>query len=175
MLKVGDKVRPVDEADVYIVTKLSEALVFAMDEHGFEHEFLPNEVVPVIAQNMLSFNLEADARHKKAADKTEKISQPHPKNLRKSYLEYDLHAGVLLGNTAGMSNHQILTEQLDFACEMLDKARRNNDQFIVFVHGKGKGRLRQELQRMLAGMEKVEFYDADFSKYNLGATEVRLL
>lgn len=175
MLKIGDKFRPVDEADVYTVTRLLEGVIIATDEHGFEHEFLPNEVVPVIAQNMLSFKLEADARNKKEADKIDKISQPHPKNLRKSYLEYDLHAGVLIGNTAGMSNHQILTEQLDFAREMLDKARRNNDQFIVFVHGKGKGRLRQELHRMLSGMEKIEFYDADFSKYNLGATEVRLL
>jgi hypothetical protein len=174
MFYIGQKVRPVEEADIYTVTQITNDYIIAVDGDGFAYEFLTKEVVPHSAENLLSFKLEQDARYKLAADQTEKKSQPHIRNQKKSYVEYDLHAGVLLGSTAGMSNHEILTEQLAFAKEMLEKARRNNDMYVVLIHGKGKGRLRSELHKLLAGMDKLDFYDADFRTYNLGATEVHL-
>lgn len=172
MIKVGQRIRPIDEAEVYIVVSVENHSISAHDEHGFEYTFRLNEVVSVEEMPLSAVDFHPVATIKKEADK--KASIKHQKNLKKKFVEYDLHAGVLLGNTAGLSNHQILTEQIEFAREMIEKAKRNNDQFVVFVHGKGKGRLRQELHRLLAGIENIEFYDADFSKYSLGATEVRL-
>lgn len=175
MLTIGTRVRPIEEADVYVVTEVSGSTITAKDEHGFSYQFQENELVPVLENSAMRAALRFDAVQKKEADRIEKPSQPHQKNRPKNYVEIDLHAGVLIGNTAGMSNHQILTEQLEYAREMLEKARRNGDFYVVFVHGKGKGRLRSELHKMLAGIEKIEFFDAEYSRFSSGATEVRLL
>jgi hypothetical protein len=175
MYKPGTRIKPVEEADVYIITAVNGTTITAEDEHGFSYQFQENEVVPVLDNSLFRAALRFDAVQKKEADRTEKPSQPHQKHRPKNYVEVDLHAGVLLGSTAGMSSHQILTEQLEYAREMLDKARRNGDFYVVFVHGKGKGRLRSELQKMLSGMEKLEFFDAEYSRFSSGATEVRLL
>ena len=174
MLVVGQKVQLVDEVGVFTVIAISGEEVSVRDEHDFDYVYDAADLVPITTHAFMETALRVDAMHKKEVDQTQKSSQQHSKNKKKHFVEYDLHAGVLLGNTAGMSNHQILTEQLDYAREMLDKARRNNDEFVVFVHGKGKGRLRGELHRMLAGIERIEFYDADYARYSNGATEVRL-
>jgi hypothetical protein len=175
MLKSGMKVRPIDESDYYTVLSVNENIVFAEDEHGFTFEFKAADVVPVMEFSPMKAAIRFDAVPKKEADTVEHTSQQHQKNRPRNYVEVDLHAGVLLGNTAGMTPHQILTEQLDYARERIETARRNGDFYIVFVHGKGKGRLRQELHKMLAGIERIEFYDADYSRFSFGATEVRLL
>ena len=175
MITPGTKVRPIEEAEIYVVTEISGTTVTAVDEHGFNYQFEAADLVPVLENSPMRAALRFDAVHKKEADRVEKPSQPHQKNRPKNYVEFDLHAGVLLGNTAGMSNHRILTEQLEYAREMLEKARRNGDFYVVFVHGKGKGRLRSELHKMLAGIEKIEFFDAEYSRFSSGATEVRLL
>ena len=175
MYKIGTRVKPIEEAEAYVVTAVDGTTITAEDEHGFSYQFQENELVPVLETSPITVSLRFDAVQKKEADRVEKASQPHQKHRPKNYVEVDLHAGVLLGSTAGMSNHQILTEQLEYAREMLDKARRNGDFYVVFVHGKGKGRLRSELQKMLSGMEKLEFFDAEYSRFSSGATEVRLL
>lgn len=173
MFKVGDIVSPVDEPGRFTVVRTGSIEVDVEDEHGFPHTYPTNRLVLV--------------RHELGAmvgkvpvDKTKSVSRgrqskKHIKNRKKDWLEYDLHAGVLIGNTAGMSNHEILTEQLDYAREMIEKARRGSDRYLVFVHGKGKGKLRKELHHMLSGIAKIQFYDAEYSRYSGGATAVELL
>ncbi|MEX0273541.1 MAG: Smr/MutS family protein, partial [Flavobacteriaceae bacterium] len=42
----------------------------------------------------------------------------------------------------------------------------------VFIHGVGEGVLREELQYLFRRYDNVEYYDADYQQYGLGATEV---
>jgi dsDNA-specific endonuclease/ATPase MutS2 len=42
---------------------------------------------------------------------------------------------------------------------------------MVFIHGKGEGVLKLELEYLLKRYN-VKFYDANYQKYGLGATEV---
>ena len=48
-------------------------------------------------------------------------------------------------------------------------------QRIVFIHGVGEGVLKAELDFMFGRYDNIKFYDADYSKYGLGATEVYIL
>jgi len=57
------------------------------------------------------------------------------------------------------------TKQLEFAI-------RKKIQRVVFIHGVGEGVLKLELQYLFKHYDNLKFYDADYQKYGLGATEV---
>lgn len=173
MFKPGDIVSPIDEPGRFTVVRCGLDAVEVEDEHGFPYTYQVHEVV--LVRHELGAMIGKVPNDTSANTTRKKPSKKHIKNRKKDWLEYDLHAGVLIGNTAGMSNHEILTEQLDYAREMIEKARRGSHRHLVFVHGKGKGKLRKELHHMLSGIAKIQFYDAEYSRYSGGATAVELL
>ena len=86
-------------------------------------------------------------------------------------MEVDLHINQLIDSTRGMDNFDILTIQLDTAKHKLEFAIRNRIRRVVFIHGVGEGVLKTELE-YLFNKYHVDFYDAPYQKYGLGATEV---
>ena len=66
----------------------------------------------------------------------------------------------------------MLNIQLDAAKRQLDFAIKKRIQKVVFIHGVGEGILKEELQYLFKKYENLKFYDADYQKYGLGATEV---
>lgn len=71
-----------------------------------------------------------------------------------------------------MSNHEMLNLQLDTARHKLEFAMRKRIQKVVFIHGVGEGVLKMELDYLLSRYSNLKYYDADYKKYGLGATEV---
>ena len=72
-----------------------------------------------------------------------------------------------------MGNHEILQVQLKHFQKNLDEAITNRYYKIVFIHGVGNGRLKQEIVAILKNHNKeVSFQDGDYKKYGFGATEV---
>ncbi len=88
--------------------------------------------------------------------------------------EVDLHIEELTDHYKHLTNGEIVDIQLRHARTIIDKARKNKINKIVFIHGKGKGTLRQELLHLLIGYTFLEYYDASFKRYGGGATEVRI-
>lgn len=172
-INIGDTIRPIDDVGEFVVKKISGNEIIATDEHEFDHHFLFEEVV-FVRHNVILQKIESAAHIQKKEISRAIKSRPHLKNQKKNVLEVDLHAGVLLGSTSGLTNHQILVEQLMHARQSIDKARHSGYSYVVLIHGKGKGKLRFELHNMLQGMDKIEFYDASFASYSSGATEVYL-
>ena len=82
-----------------------------------------------------------------------------------------MHIHQLTNSTRGMTNHDMLTLQLDTAKRQLEFAIRKRIQKVVFIHGKGEGVLKLELD-YLFGRYDVKHYEANYQKYGLGATEV---
>jgi len=101
------------------------------------------------------------------------VSRPHLKNqlLEK---EVDLHIEELLDNWNGMTNAQLLDIQLRRVQEEIDAAMALHLRKVVFIHGVGNGRLKQEVRRLLSTYKGLRFYDASYAKYGFGATEVEL-
>ena len=66
----------------------------------------------------------------------------------------------------------MLNIQLDTVKRQLEFAFSKKIQRIVFIHGVGEGVLRTELEYLLKRYDNIKFYDADFQKYGIGATEV---
>jgi dsDNA-specific endonuclease/ATPase MutS2 len=83
----------------------------------------------------------------------------------------DLHIEELLEDTAGMDNAEIIRYQLKHFEKCMDEAKRRPIKRFVVIHGVGKGKLRDEIRKLLKA-DSIEHYDAALSKYGYGATEV---
>lgn len=86
--------------------------------------------------------------------------------------EVDLHIGELIDRTEGLSNVEMLNIQMDYFRRCMEEARAQKLSKVIFIHGVGNGRLKNELSRFLRQAQGVEFYDASFARYGMGATEV---
>ena len=92
---------------------------------------------------------------------------------RDAVFEVDLHLEELLDSTAGMDNFEMISYQLRYFEQCLDEAVERRIRKFVAIHGVGKGRLREEIRKILKN-RSVEFSDAAYGKYGYGATEIRL-
>lgn len=108
---------------------------------------------------------------KEQRSNTKKASVPHQKN-QDLHKEVDLHIEELIENWSGMSNSQLLDIQLRRVMKEMDEAIAGHLRSIVFIHGVGNGRLKQEVRRVLSSYRNIRFHDASFQRYGFGATEV---
>lgn len=108
----------------------------------------------------------------KEAFKKRRSVRIKPRERTQPPMEVDLHIGKLVPRTGGLSNYDMLTIQMDTAKRQLEFAMSKRIQKVVFIHGVGEGVLRAELESLFNRYDNVKFYDADYQKYGLGATEV---
>ncbi|HLP06186.1 MAG TPA: DUF2027 domain-containing protein [Paludibacter sp.] len=88
-------------------------------------------------------------------------------------IEIDLHVNQLVDSTAGMSNADMLQLQLDKFHAVIEENKNRKGQKIVFIHGKGEGVLRKEIEKQLKTRYKSYYFqDASFREYGFGATMV---
>ena len=109
--------------------------------------------------------------------KEESTGRPRIVNrpLTSEIIEIDLHINELLDSTAGLSNAAMLQCQLDKFHEILDANKSRKGQKIVFIHGKGEGVLRKEIEKLLKTRYKAYYFqDASFREYGFGATMVTI-
>jgi|GEM_PF-266339 len=88
--------------------------------------------------------------------------------------EVDLHIQEIVDNSFGMMNHEIVQTQLDYFDKKLNEAMEKGLKKVVFIHGRGEGKLRDALRQVLTRYSNCEFLDADYNRYGVGATEVRI-
>ncbi|MEZ7867685.1 MAG: DUF2027 domain-containing protein [Paludibacteraceae bacterium] len=94
---------------------------------------------------------------------------------QKEIIEVDLHINTLLDSTAGMTNAEMLSYQMDTFHRTLEENKHKKGQKIVFIHGKGEGVLRTEIEKQLKSRYKTYFFqDASFREYGFGATMVTI-
>ncbi len=94
---------------------------------------------------------------------------------RNGVLEVDLHINELLDSTAGMSNADMLQCQMDKFHAVMEEYRNKTGQKIVFIHGKGEGVLRKEIEKQLKTKYRQHYFqDASFREYGFGATMVTI-
>jgi hypothetical protein len=87
----------------------------------------------------------------------------------------DLHSHELIESTSGWTKYEILNHQLDRARETVNEAKRRKVAKVLIIHGKGSGRLKDEVHHMLSRMGGLNYYFADFADGGYGATEVQIL
>lgn len=170
--KIGDKVEVLDENITGYVDDLVGEMVIVITEDGFPLSYQADELL-LKKEGIKVSNYEASMVKKDKEHPTKKrTSTPKPKQRNAPKMEVDLHVHQLVKSTRGMSNFDIVNLQLDTAKRQLEFAIQKRIQKIVFIHGVGEGILKEELGYLFRKYEGIDWYDADYQKYGMGATEV---
>ena len=114
-----------------------------------------------------------EAIFEKKEEKRPRIELKKPKQAE--VIEVDLHINELLDNTAGLSNADMLQHQMEVFHKTIEENKNKRGQKIVFIHGKGEGVLRNEIEKQLKTRYKnYYFQDASFREYGFGATMITI-
>lgn len=174
--EVNDKVEVLDDALKGRVVAVNGDTISIETTEGFSLDFNKSELVKTgNEQNRLisTSNVEmSDILKEKQAPKKHKSQRVKPKERNAPPMEVDLHIEKLVNSHRGMSNYDILNLQMETAKRQIEFASRKRIQKIVFIHGVGEGVLKAELDFLLGRYDNLKFYDADYQKYGIGATEV---
>lgn len=174
--KIGDRVSVLDEAVDGVVVSVANDAVTIDSADGFTLTYNVNELIITHNSSMLGNSIQSVDLNNVLREK----EIPKPRSFVKEKKlkgeipppEFDLHIEKLVKNFRGMSNYDILTLQSDTAKRHVEFAIRNRIPKIVFIHGVGEGILKSELDFLLGRYPNVDFRDANYQKYGLGATEV---
>ena len=173
-LKIGDNVAVLDDTIKGIVSAIELNSITIETLDGFPMVYDVSELV-LISDNQADYSkyidIKYDALIEKESSSIKKKSKKSLKTGTSPPLEVDLHIHQLTNTTRGMTNHDMLTLQVDTAKRQLEFAIRKRIQRVVFIHGIGEGVLRNELE-YLFGRYPVEVRQASFQKYGMGATEI---
>ena len=104
--------------------------------------------------------------------KTSKSNKEYLKSLEK---EVDLHINELIESTTSLSNYDMLNIQLEKFEKELDNAIAKRMKKIVFIHGVGNGRLKQEIINRLQLIKGITYHDGPYKEYGFGATQVNII
>ena len=170
--KIGDTVETVDDVVKGVVESINGSSVTILSDDGFPLTFDAHELV-LIPDDIRVTNFEiAQVKREKELPKRKKATALKPKERTAPKMEVDLHINQLVKNPKQLSKYDMLNLQLETAKRQLDFAMSKKIQKIVFIHGVGEGVLKEELGYLFRKYDNVKFYDADYQKYGLGATEV---
>lgn len=174
--QINDRVEVLDDALRGKIVSLKGDEVTIETTEGFLLDFHPSELVRTDEeQNRLiaTADLEiSEIIREKQSPRKPKSTRIKPKERNAPPMEVDLHIEKLVNSYKGMSNYDILNLQLETAKRQIEFATRKRIQKIVFIHGVGEGVLKAELDFLLGRYDNLKFYDADYQKYGIGATEV---
>ena len=151
--------------------------------HSFrENDFFEDEalIYPLVVNErperellISASDIQEAIAQKSKADSSYHQPVPVKKEKTPSIIEVDLHILQLLDSTAGMSNTDILTVQLDKFRQTMEENKNKKGQKIVFIHGKGEGVLRSAiLSELKLKYKNFPVQDASFKEYGFGATMV---
>ncbi len=166
---------------------------------SFEQKIKPNNLfnkeqkIPLFSDNVFAYRLlekwsvpvtaEKDFKKERLKEIEEsvlrKISNNEPKKKVISYEpvahEIDLHIEKLLPDYSGMSNAEIIQFQLKCFRSALEKAISGGVERFYAIHGLGKGKLREEIFRILPEYQQVKSFKNEYHpRYGFGATEILL-
>lgn len=174
VFSVGDTVEVLDDTLAGVVVAISDNILTVETEAGFTLDYAPEELIKVDKNSSFGVTNHEVAQIKKQKEipKRKKFGTVKPKQRNLPKMEVDLHIHQLTKSSRGMSNYDILDLQLETAKRQLDFAIQKRIQKVVFIHGVGEGVLKEELYYLFKKYDNLKFYDADYQKYGLGATEV---
>ncbi len=171
-MKIGDKVSVLDEDISGEIIAVSNDQVTILDLDGFEYKYAKSELV-MEYDDISNISISPQNISEKEQKKHKNTTKVKPKDRNLPPMEVDLHIHHLVPKTRGMDNYEMMNIQLETVRRKIGFAISKKIQRIVFIHGVGEGVLRYELHRILKEYEgQLKYYDADYHKYGIGATEV---
>ena len=85
----------------------------------------------------------------------------------------DMHIWKLVSDEASMTKHEKFMTQLDYFNKCLDSAIAYHLDKVIFIHGVGSGKLKEEIRQIMDDKE-INHKPASMAEYGVGATEVQI-
>ena len=150
--------------------------------HSFrENDYFDEDamLVTIIKNDVMDLGRLIDPQQLQRAivDKSKPEQKPvsKPQNPKPAIIEVDLHIDQLIDNKNGLSRADMLNYQLEKFNQVMTENLKRKGQKIVFIHGKGEGVLRAEIEKLLKKKYyKCKYQDASFQQYGFGATQVTI-
>ena len=172
--KIGDIVEVLDETIKGHVIRVSKNSIIIETIDDFEMEYEPSQLVKIPEElKVTNYEIAKVKKSKDAPKKNKKTpvkAKAKERNVPK--MEVDLHINQLTNSIKGMSNFDMLNLQLDTAKRQIEFAISKRIKKVVFIHGVGEGVLKEELIYLFKRYKNIKYYDAEYKKYGLGATEI---
>lgn len=172
VFNIGDKVETIDDIISGTILKIDGSKITIEDTDGFVLSYLEKELMKVGGDIRVTNYEVAKIKSEKETPKKRKNVVLKAKERNAPKMEVDLHVHKLVKNSGNMSSYEKLNLQLETAKRQLEFAMRKRIQKVVFIHGVGEGVLKEELGYLFRRYENLKYYDADYQKYGMGATEV---
>ena len=168
--KIGNSVETIDDNIKGVIIAVENKVLIVQTEDGFEMQFQSEELIKIPD---IEINIKDEDIRKVKLQELNHSKKTKPKKEKKPQkVEIDLHIHELIDDARHLSNFEILNIQLKKAKSQLEWAIDKRLKYVVFIHGVGQGVLKAELQTLFRRYNNLEFYDADYLTYGLGATEV---
>ena len=191
-VKVGDRVKFLNDVGEGVVIKVETSIAIVEDESGFDHEYDLAELLPVGGEveeeerygNNLPDMSEVLARDI-SEEKQKKLQEAFDikyaneratnQKRRGEFMEVDLHFHELVEDMSGLKDRTKLDIQLNHFERMMRIAAEQRIRKVIFIHGVGQGVLRHQIRsRLEMYYPECSVRDANPREYGSGATEVLL-
>ncbi len=176
-LSVGDQVSFMsDTTQGVIVAIISDSEYEVEIEDGFTIPANRLEIEKIQVKDFEVDEKGLKSQIKKDLNKEAKQESKSNKEPQKffNHHEIDLHIENITNSWSGLSNFEIVTLQLSYFRKRLHQALENNEEFLVVIHGVGKGVLKQEIDKHLSQFPNITVRPADVKLYGMGASEIRI-
>lgn len=160
LIKLGDIVSVLDEGIKGQVIEINKNLITLEESNGFKSNFHMDSLI--VYDSLLS----KDNTSIPKANTLEKFKKT-PKIVKSSIV--DLH-----NTNPYLAKNKILENQLKIFKDELNFALKNKQTEIIFIHGKGEGILKNEIENILK-KEKIPYKKAPHRTFGQGAIQVSLL
>lgn len=174
--EIGEIVRFLFEEGEGCIVDFKSPNYIVKDEFGFNRPYQEDAIVKIIQKEIkvskIDLKDKVERKLKKDTEGTPYLVYQH-KNTE--YWEVDLHIEELVDSHRGMTNYEILTEQMKHFRQFFRTSIDHRIKKMVVVHGYGEGVLKNEIHSYLKSLNYVDFYEADFRRYGQGATQIEVL
>ena len=137
------------------------------------YKLLDFKNIPVLSK--LSSSAEDNEVHKTKARIYEKNDEilKHKKSNKEAVV--DMHIWELVDDHSRMTNAEMLNTQLAYFEKCLQSAIDNHITKVVFIHGVGTGKLKQEITAIMDERDFLTYKPANMTEYGVGATQVDIM
>jgi hypothetical protein len=178
-IEVGNTVFVIDEDLSGKVTRVEGNRLSFECEDGFEYTYYIDQLIVIdedgtAKHEVKAYNIKSEKSYIKAPieDNPSHFFEEKIKFKGKKP-EFDLHIEEVAPQAKFNTKHEALLFQMDFVRHVINLAYRRRVSRLVFVHGVGKGVLREQLRIMLTNdYPNIEFFDGPYNKFGNGATEI---
>lgn len=170
--KIGDIVETLDDNISGEIISIEGDEIKILSDDFFEMTFRSKELIKKPSEDLPIEN--EDLQNVIQSELSTNKTPPKTTTKNQHTLEVDLHIHELIDDARYLSNFEILNIQLKNAKNRLEWAMKKRIKSIVFIHGVGQGVLREELHTLFRRYDNLEYFDADYQTYGIGATEVRI-